>query len=165
MKISILTPAYNAETYIRDLLESVRNQDYLNYEHIVVDDGSTDGTLEILQAQSDVVVVSRENRGQYATQNELLRRASGDVVVVICADDYFADSKVFSRVANAFRSHESVDVVVGRTVRRVEGDLPYLVRPDLPLWLAARDGSVLARHPTLLGFCQTRLDCQELALL
>jgi glycosyltransferase involved in cell wall biosynthesis len=138
MKISVLTPAYNAETYIRDLLESVRNQDYVNYEHIVIDDGSTDGTLEILRAHPGVVAVSRENRGQYATQNELVRLASGDVIVVICADDYFADSKVLSRVAVAFGSNESAEIVVGRTLRRMEGDVPYLVRPDLPLWLGVR---------------------------
>jgi len=67
------------------------------------------------------------------------------VVVVICADDYFADSQALARVARAFDSDPGVDVVVGRTPRRVEGARPYVVRPDIPVRLGIRTvGSCLA---------------------
>jgi glycosyltransferase involved in cell wall biosynthesis len=136
VKISILTPAYNAERYLPQLLSSVAEQSYRNFEHIVINDGSTDGTEDILRAFDHVTVIAQENQGQCTTQNELLLRATGDVVVIICADDYFADEDVLRRVANAFE--HDIDVVVGRTPRFVEGAPPYFVRPDIPLWLGLR---------------------------
>jgi glycosyltransferase involved in cell wall biosynthesis len=138
MKFSILTPAYNADKYLTELLTSVRGQQFEDVEHIVIDDGSTDNTLKILEEFGGVKVRHQANRGQYATQNELLKLASGDVLAVICADDHLADSGVLGRVAAAFRSDPLADVVVGRTPRKVEGSPTYVVRPDVPLWVGAR---------------------------
>lgn len=138
MKISVLTPAYNAADYIRELLLSVQSQQDVEVEHLVIDDGSTDETLTILRSMPGVRVIHRANRGQYATQNELLALATGDVIVVICADDYFADARALARVAQEFEADPALEVVVGRTPRRVEGTRPYVVRPDIPVRLAVR---------------------------
>jgi len=142
VKISIITPAFNAAPFIRDLLDSVQAQTYRSFEHIVIDDGSTDNTYELLTRSPDVTAIRRANKGQVATQNELLGLATGDVVVLICADDYFAGPQALRTVAEAFAQTPAADVVVGRTPRKVEGDREYVVRPDLPLWIGKHTVSV-----------------------
>lgn len=136
--ISVLTPAYNAQAYLRELIESVLAQDYPHVEHIVIDDGSTDGTAAILATYPHLKWVTQPNKGQYATQNDLFDMASGDIVVVICADDFFVASDVFSTVAKRFSADEELDGVLGRTIRKVEGWREYLVRPDAPTFLTWR---------------------------
>lgn len=138
VRISVLTPAFNASEHIEELIESVASQTYPAFEHIIIDDGSTDGTFEIVRRYDFVSAVRRENRGQYATQNELLGRATGDVIVLVSADDLFGNRDALSMVAAIFAGDLSIDVVVGRTPRQVEGPLPYTAHPDVPLWLGCR---------------------------
>lgn len=134
--ISILTPAYNAGKYLGELLDSVERQDFYRYEHLVIDDGSTDNTKEILASRASMNPrlrwYSRPNKGQYETQNELLQLARGEVISVICADDMYAGPNVLSRVAKEFSQTPDLDVLFGRTPRCC----PYVFDPDLPRWLA-----------------------------
>ena len=134
--ISVLTPAYNAGKYLAELLDSVANQDFERYEHLVIDDGSTDNTREILASRANANPrlrwYSRPNRGQYETQNELLRLAQGEVICIICADDMYAGPGVLSLVAKQFARAADLDVLFGRTPRYC----PYIFDPDLPRWLA-----------------------------
>jgi glycosyltransferase involved in cell wall biosynthesis len=134
--ISVLTPAYNAGKYLADLLDSVAAQDFERYEYVVIDDGSTDNTKEILanraNANPGLRWYSRPNKGQYETQNELLRLAQGEFICIICADDMFASPGVLSLVAKQFGQAPDLDVLFGRTPRYC----PYIFDPDLPRWLA-----------------------------
>lgn len=79
-KISIIVPAYNVEKYISKCLESILNQTYKNLEIIVVNDGSKDGTLDIIEniAKSDekIIVLNQENQGVSASRNNALKRCS-----------------------------------------------------------------------------------------
>jgi len=112
--VSIITPAYNGAKYIEKLIESVRNQDYPNIEHIVIDDGSTDdgATVAILKRYSHLRWWSRENRGQYPTMNEGLDAARGELVCFISADDMMAPGAV--RCAVEFmQTHNNYDGVYG----------------------------------------------------
>lgn len=141
---SIITPVYNGADYLADLIESVQAQDYTHYEHIIVDDGSTDdgATVSLIEhyAQNDSRIRwwMRENKGQYATQNEAIESARGDFIVIIAADDIFVTPDTFSQVANHLGKHSDLDVVYGKTLnmdpnRNLLPDISFTVRPSA--WL------------------------------
>jgi len=87
-RISVITPVWNGSAYLVPLIESVLQQDYPHYEHIVIDDGSTDegATVAILQQYKHLRWWSHANKGQYETQNDGLKAATGDIVVIISSD-------------------------------------------------------------------------------
>jgi glycosyltransferase len=128
--VSIVTPVYNGSQYLEDLIESVLNQDYPRLEHIVIDDGSDDGgaTRSILEQYSHLRWWSRENRGQYATQNEAIKAAKGDVFVVVAADDVLASSTAVSSVIDYWRIRPDLDGVYGKTLHVDESLTPLPVR-------------------------------------
>jgi glycosyltransferase involved in cell wall biosynthesis len=139
--ISVLTPAYNAASFLPELIRSVRSQDYQDFEHVIIDDGSNDAgaTRTVLHQFDHLRWWSRENRGQYATQNELLSASRGDIVTFISADDFYVDRHVLTRVAEAFASTQELDVLIGRTPRLVTRNATsYTFDPDLPCRMAAR---------------------------
>lgn len=90
-KISVLMPVYNAEPYVAEAVESVLNQTFTDFEFIIINDGSTDSSLEILQkyASQDtrIKLISRENRGLIITLNEGLALARGTLIARMDADD------------------------------------------------------------------------------
>lgn len=124
MKISIITAVYNNCDTIAQALDSVLAQMGADYELVVIDGGSTDGTLEILNryAERIAVLVSEPDKGIYDALNKGIQRASGDVVGFLHSDDLFADTGVLSRIAAAFADSG---------VEAVYGDLLY-VRKDNP---------------------------------
>src|ERR1044071_8840378 len=88
--VSICMPAYNAAKYIDATLESILNQTYENIEIIVVNDGSTDGTKEILTKYShrdNIRILHTENRGQCVAANKAYEQASGEYIKFFDADD------------------------------------------------------------------------------
>ena len=97
MKISILTPSYNAEQFLDRAICSVRQQDYEHWEHIIVDGGSTDGTLELLQKYPHLIWKSEPDKGQSDAMNKAFAMATGDLIVSLTADDYF-EPHVFTSV-------------------------------------------------------------------
>jgi glycosyltransferase involved in cell wall biosynthesis len=95
-KISVLTPVYNAADYIGEAIKSVAESDFTDYEHIIVDDGSTDLSLEAInkavgslsrEAAAKVKIFSKSNSGEADTDNYALARSSGEYIVVLNADD------------------------------------------------------------------------------
>lgn len=94
--VSILIPAYNAERWIADAINSVLAQTWQNTEVIVVDDGSVDDTLTIAEKFSSrhIKVLTQENRGASAARNSALRQAQGDFVQYLDADDLLAPDKI-----------------------------------------------------------------------
>ncbi len=78
--ISIVTPCYNAAAFLERALQSVATQDYPNVEHVVVDAGSTDGTLEILERWPSVRYVSEPDDGQSDAMSKGLAMANGDIL-------------------------------------------------------------------------------------
>lgn len=87
MKVSIIIPAYNASKYIKRCIASLLNQTYKNIEIIVVNDGSTDNTLEMAK-QFDITVLDKENGGVSSARNMGLKIATGDYICFVDADDY-----------------------------------------------------------------------------
>ena len=116
--VSIITPVFNGAQYLEDLIQSVLQQDYPKIEHIIIDDGSTDGgaTIAVLKRYPHLRWWSRENRGQYATLNEGIAAAQGSILGIISADDMYVTPSSFGAVVNYWRSHPECDCVYGRTL-------------------------------------------------
>jgi glycosyltransferase involved in cell wall biosynthesis len=121
MQISIITAVYNRCTTIGEALDSLHAQRHGAFEHVIVDGGSTDGTLELLRerARPGAVILSGPDAGIYDALNKGLARATGEVVGLLHSDDMFADAEVLTRVAEAF---------TGDDVLAVYGDLHYVSR-------------------------------------
>jgi len=97
--LSIVTVTYNSDATLEDTLRSVRSQSYRDFEHIVVDGGSTDGTLDILRAAGDSVHwISEPDAGIYDAMNKGIRRSRGRWIHILNSDDYYASHDVLSRV-------------------------------------------------------------------
>ncbi len=95
MNISVVMPAYNAAAHLREALESVVRQTYKPIETIVVDDGSTDSTAEIVrQFGSAITYVHQENRGLSAARNRGIQEARGDWIALLDADDIWDCKKL-----------------------------------------------------------------------
>ncbi len=94
MKYTILIPCYNAEKYIDRCLNSLINQDHKDLEIIVLNDGSTDSSLNILNSYKEkdrrIKIISRENKGLSVTRNDLIREVNTDYFYFIDADDWIS---------------------------------------------------------------------------
>jgi len=102
MKISVITPSFNSGIYLEKAIQSVLVQDYDDYEHIIVDGGSTDNTIEILKEYDHLRWISEPDKGQVDAMNKGFRMARGDVLVYLNADDYFLEG-AFSAVMPHFK--------------------------------------------------------------
>jgi glycosyltransferase involved in cell wall biosynthesis len=104
MRISIITVCYNAESTLEDTLFSVQHQIYPVIEHVLVDGGSSDGTVDIIRRFGKNLVhwVSKPDQGIYDAMNKGIAMVSGDIVGFLNADDVYADNRVLERVAGAF---------------------------------------------------------------
>jgi glycosyltransferase involved in cell wall biosynthesis len=110
-KVSIITAAYNHVQFIRQSVESVLNQTYKDFEHIVVDDGSTDGTAEILKTFGNrIKYIRQENRGTHAALNTGIREASGQYIAILDSDDAWLPHKL-ERQVSAFEQFPETGLV------------------------------------------------------
>lgn len=113
MKVSIITVAYNAATTIADTLQSVAGQDHTDIEHIVVDGGSSDRTLSIVQECPTVSrYISGPDHGIYDAMNKGNALATGDILGILNADDLYANNLVISTVVRLMEQ-ERLDAVFG----------------------------------------------------
>jgi len=116
--VSIITPSYNQAEYIEDTLDSVKNQTHENIEHIVVDGGSDDETVEILKSYENTYNlrwISEPDNGQCDAINKGFAQAEGDIVAWINSDDVYFDIQVLERVVEYFQRYEE-DIIYGNEV-------------------------------------------------
>ena len=117
-KVSIIMPVYNRERYLEQAISSVLNQSYSNFELIIVDDGSTDNSLNIAgefakQDKRVTVIALKENQGVSVARNEGLRRAKGEFITGMDSDDIMLPNAVKARV-EFLNSHPKIDLVFGK---------------------------------------------------
>lgn len=117
--ISVITVARNAAATIEETIRSVAEQSHPHIEHIVVDGGSTDGTLEVIQKYRSKIAafMSEPDKGMYDAMNKGLRLASGDIIGFLNADDVYADSCALETIART---------IEGQKVDACYGDLLYI---------------------------------------
>lgn len=114
IKISIITPCFNMVNYIEQTLNSILNQNYGNLELIIIDGGSTDGTVEVIKKYKEkiTVFISEKDNGQYDAINKGLKMATGDVIAWLNADDiYFPWT--FSTISLIFETFSEVNWLIG----------------------------------------------------
>jgi len=113
-KVSIIIPTYNRSSYLRRAVESVLNQDHTNLEVIIVDDGSTDDTEEMISSLDDERIVylpNEKNMGANASRNRGLRNVDGDYVGFLDDDDYYKDVEKLTKQLSLFEKDPTLAFV------------------------------------------------------
>jgi glycosyltransferase involved in cell wall biosynthesis len=118
--VSVIIPAYNAEKYLPDAIRSVQSQAHSNLEIIVVNDGSTDGTRQIVQSFQGVIYIHQANQGPAVARNAGLRCAKGELITFLDADDMWHEQNLEQQIA-ALESNPTIDLTIGLT---------QLINPD-----------------------------------
>ncbi len=152
--ISVITVVYNAGEMLRRTLDSIKRQTYTNIETIVVDGGSTDGTVDILMNNQDVITrwVSEPDEGLYDAMNKGLSMATGDYVWFINAGDEIFDETILTGIFEK-ESRES-DIYYGETMiideRGKEIGMRRLKAPEKLSWKSLINGMVVCHQSFLV---------------
>ena len=130
--VSVIIPVYNAQEGIKQCIDSLLNQSFTDFEIILINDGSTDNSLEVIKkyaADNDFIrVIDKENEGVAKTRNKGIQLANGKYIVFIDNDD-FVDSDYLERFYNAI-DQEQLDIVLGG-YKRVNQEMKILFKQDL----------------------------------
>lgn len=117
---SVVTPSFNQGVFLRDAIAGVLGQGFDSYEHIVMDGGSTDTTLDVLRAHPHLRWTSEPDRGQTHALNKALALARGEVIAWINSDDFHLPG-AFHAVHEFFRTHPEEDILMGDCLWGWEG--------------------------------------------
>ncbi|HOE27557.1 MAG TPA: glycosyltransferase family 2 protein [bacterium] len=152
---SVVTCCYNQARYLRDNIESVLAQRWPGFEHIVVDDGSTDETAAVCARYPHVRYLRQENAGQSAALNRGFREARGEIIAWLNSDDYY-EQGAFERVAREIGRLRTGYLVTG-AVRRVDeagAEILTLLKGTVPFYR-------LLLHPRIHSINgRTSMPCQ-----
>ena len=110
MKVSLITIAYNSAATIEDTIKSIVAQEYSNIEYIIIDGGSTDNTLSIIEKYKESIstIISEPDKGIYDAMNKGVQNATGDLVGILNSDDIYTDNKVVSNIVEAIGNKDSI---------------------------------------------------------
>ena len=128
--ISIITVVYNGEEFLEKTILSVINQTYDNVEYIIIDGGSTDGTVDIIKKYEDRIDywVSEEDRGVYEAMNKGLKVAKGDYIAILNADDYYISDAIDLSIKKIIETNSDYSIANVDYV-----DSKAIIRPIYPL--------------------------------
>lgn len=121
MKLSIIIPAYNTEEYIGQCIESVLNIKEIENEIIIINDGSTDKTFEIVKKyeskNSNIKLINQDNQGASVARNRGIKESTGDYIYFLDSDDWIETGsfeKIVKGIENDYNNNEEIDVLVGK---------------------------------------------------
>ena len=117
MKISVITATYNSGSTLRDTIESVLNQNSPDWQHVIVDGGSKDNTVDIIKEYEPLYKgrlrwISERDRGLYDAMNKGIAMADGDIIGILNSDDFYSSKDVLVRVAREL-DNTDIDAVYG----------------------------------------------------
>ena len=114
MKVSIITVTYNSERFLKNAIQSVYHQDYPEIEYIIVDGGSSDQTLSIIEQNSACVSkwISEKDDGMYDAINKGMKMATGEIIGILNSDDMLATKDIISKIVSCFKE-QKVDSIFG----------------------------------------------------
>jgi glycosyltransferase involved in cell wall biosynthesis len=118
LKISIITVCYNSYDTIEKTFQSIKSQSYQNIEYIVVDGGSTDGTLKFIELYNKEITkyISESDKGLYDAMNKGVALATGELIGILNSDDVFTDNKVIENIVK-FHKKNNVDASLGNVTQ------------------------------------------------
>ncbi|MCB0697452.1 MAG: glycosyltransferase [Chitinophagaceae bacterium] len=158
MKISIVTVVYNCANTIRGCIDSVLAQDYDDVEYIIVDGGSKDGTVDVVKSYESGIArfVSEKDNGIYDAMNKGIRMATGDVVGILNADDFFYSNDTLSKIAAAFKKEPELDATIADIVFVNDTNTRILRHYHAQKWKPAKFAwGFMPPHPSF--FCKRHL--------
>lgn len=130
MRVSVIIPVYNGELYVAEAIDSVLNQSLRAWEIIVVDDGSTDSSAEILDSYGDrIIVLKQPNGGTASARNAGIEKSRGDVIAFLDQDDYWTEDKL-ERQVKLLENDSSAEIIWG--------DVKQFISPELDTAFKAR---------------------------
>lgn len=132
-KISIITPTFNSEKFILNNLTSVNNQTLTNYEQIIIDNSSSDNTINIIKnfKSEKIKLISETDNGIYEAINKGIKLARGDIISILHSDDQFYDQNVLDLIIESFEKYNT-EIVYGNLVYISKNDPKKVVR----VWLS-----------------------------
>lgn len=148
MKITVITATWNSGATLRYTMRSVLSQSYSDIEHIIVDGGSLDNTMEIVHElepgyNGRLRYISEKDKGLYDAMNKGIAMATGDVIGILNSDDFYTDDDVLSAVATAFEDGE---------VDAIYGDIHYVDDHDLDKCVRYYSSRLFSRKLMRFGF-------------
>ena len=137
--ISVITVCFNGAEFIEQTIQSVVTQTYPNIEYIIIDGGSTDNTVEIIQKYQAHLAYwhSKPDRGLAHAFNLGWAQAQGDWIIYLHADDFFLDPTVIEKMVPHLMEHREADVVIGQLIRMMRQKNPQplpLIRREATPW-------------------------------
>ncbi len=108
--VSIITPSLNSMPFLEENIKSVLNQNYTNLEHVIIDGGSTDGSLDILESYSHLIWISEIDRGQSHAINKGFRKAHGEIIGWLNSDDTYNPNAIENAVC-VFAENKNTDLL------------------------------------------------------
>lgn len=133
MKISIITPTFNDVSFLERTIESLLAQSYRNFEHIIVDGGSTDGTMELLKSYPHIKWISEPDNGMYDAINKGINMASGQIITYLNSDDRYPENTL-QLVYEQFQQKKDVDFVYGYCTYIDENEKKICTFKPVPFW-------------------------------
>ncbi len=135
--ISIITPTFNSIQGLEKCILSVKNQSYKKIEHIIIDGGSTDGTVDIIkkyEKEYNVKWISEQDSGIADAMNKGFKMASGEIIAWLDADNYY-DKDITNKVATVFETNPEVKIVYGRIKIIDRNNNTFDYKPKFPMSL------------------------------
>lgn len=145
-KISIILPVFNAEKYIKRAIDSVLNQSLTDFELIVVNDGSTDATSDIINGYSDerISVINQANQGPGSARNNALKLACGEYVMFLDSDDWFCEDAL--KIAYSEANANDTDISIFQIIKYYNGKFSQNDWFDLNSFAQSFEDRVFAPH-------------------
>ena len=146
--VSIITVVYNGEKYLEQTIKSVIAQSYKNIEYIIIDGGSNDGTLEIINKYKDHICYwhSKKDKGVYDAMNKGISLTKGEIIGIINSDDFYSNNAVEIAVKSLI-SNDKHEIFFGNLKRLYSLKRSKIINISIPLSFA--ENKIYKVHPTV----------------